>query len=67
MTEVRITMSDLRQAGHCAPGVRDFFKKHNCDLRKLAREGLTMEDVAHIRDANLDRVIQIAEERVRRG
>lgn len=63
MDEVRITMNDLRRAGHCASGIKAFFSRHDVSLRKLAREGVTLEEVAHIKDANLDRVIEMAKER----
>lgn len=67
MAEVRITMNDLRRSGHCADGIRDFFVSHGCDLRKLVTEGLTLADVAHIHDANLDAVIALATERTEAG
>ncbi len=63
MSEVRITVNDLRKAGHCASGVKAFFTGHGVSMRKLVQEGLTLDDVSHIEDANLDRVIEIAQER----
>lgn len=67
MSEVRVTMNDLRTAGHCASGIREFFKVNNLDLVKLVREGLTEEDLAHVHDVNMDRVKEIAAARVANG
>ena len=65
--EARLTIDDLRANGHCASGVRSFFKEHNLDLRKAAGEGLTREDTAHVDDAMLEACWQVAERRVSGG
>lgn len=55
--EPRVTMDSLREAGHCAPGIRRFFKDHDLDLRRLVREGIPVSELEHIQDANMQRVI----------
>lgn len=60
MPEVVITMSHVREAGFCAPGLRDFCQRNNIDMRRLAREGIPLSEVENISDANLQRVIERA-------
>jgi hypothetical protein len=63
MPEVRVTMDDLRVAGHCAPGIVKFFESHSLDLRRLVREGLPLSEFEGIDDVNLERVKTIAADR----
>jgi hypothetical protein len=59
----RITMNDIRAAGYCGTGLRDFCRIHNLDLTKLVNEGWTEEDVSHVEDEHLLRVIDVAKKR----
>lgn len=59
MSDEIITMSDVRDAGFCAPGLRKFCSDNGVDLRRLVREGIPVSEVEHIEDANLQRVIRM--------
>jgi hypothetical protein len=39
----RITIDDVRQAGHCVAGARDWFGRHGLDFRDFIRNGITEE------------------------
>jgi hypothetical protein len=54
-----ITMSDIRDAGFCASGLREFCAKNEVDMRRLVREGIPASEVEHIQDANLRHVLNV--------
>lgn len=54
-----ITMSDIRDAGFCAKGLREFCLKHDIDMRRLVRGGIPVSEVEHIEDANFLRVLAV--------
>jgi hypothetical protein len=54
----RIKMSDVRRAGFCGWGLREFAAQHDLDLREFVKNGVLVSDVEHIKDANLQRVIK---------
>lgn len=63
MTEqsgVIVTMKHIRLARMCGPGTRNFFKKHNMDWHKFAREGLPEEDFIATGDAMAMQVVEVA-------
>lgn len=66
MSSVRLTMADLRSAGHCARGIRQFFDKHGLDVAQLVREGVPEDELAHIDDANLKQALGVARARVQK-
>lgn len=39
----RITISDIRKAGHCAAGARRWFNAHGLDFRRVLNEGVEAE------------------------
>lgn len=44
----------------CAPGIRAWCERHGVDLRKLAEEGLPVEQIEAIDDAFAQRAAQLA-------
>ena len=54
-----ITMSDIRDAGFCAKGLREFCLEHGIDMRRLVRDGIPVSEVEHIEDANFLRVLAV--------
>lgn len=38
-----ITVSDCRQAGHCARGIRRWFEDHGLDFRDFCRNGISAQ------------------------
>lgn len=36
----RITIADIRAAGHCPRGVKDWCEQHDIDFRTLCRDGI---------------------------
>lgn len=36
----RITITDVRRAGHCARGAKDWFARHGMDFRAFLKEGI---------------------------
>ena len=54
-----ITANDIRAAGYCLHiGARRWCSQHGIDFTRLMREGIPVEDVEHIDDAMLQRVIE---------
>lgn len=39
----RITIDDVRLAGHCVAGARDWFGRHGLDFRDFIRNGIAEE------------------------
>lgn len=54
---VMVSMSDVREAGFCAPGLRSWMNEHGFDLRALTRGEIPAEDVAMTGDAYAVRVL----------
>ncbi len=63
MSELIIQIKDMRKAGHCVSGIRDFMKLHDLDMRTFVRQGLPVSAFDGIVDANLEEVKLIAQER----
>jgi hypothetical protein len=38
-----ITIDDVRRAGHCVAGTRDWFGRHGLDFRDFIRNGIATE------------------------
>lgn len=49
MTE-RTTISDIRRAGHCVAGAREWFRLHRLDFRAFLREGIETEKLLATND-----------------
>jgi len=46
LSGVRITMTDIRRSGFCAPGLKDWLAEHGFSLADLAADGLSAARVA---------------------
>jgi hypothetical protein len=61
---VKITIQHLRQAGYCVRGTKAVCKRHGIDWDAAVRAGgLDVEQVQHIDDAMIQRLIEVARER----
>lgn len=52
-----ITMDDCQKAGHCATGVRRWFKHQALDFRSFMRQGITAEAMLGTEDAQGRQVV----------
>lgn len=41
--EERITISDIRKAGHCVSGAKRWFEGHHLDFRAFLKDGIDAE------------------------
>lgn len=41
----RVTITDVRRAGHCVAGARLWFEGHGIDFRRFIAEGMTVDEV----------------------
>ncbi len=62
---MQIFMKDIRAAKVCTRGVREFFKRHGLDHTAFLKEGIAVEILEQINDAQAQHVIEVA--RGRRG
>lgn len=44
MSDERITIDDVRRAGHCVKGARKWFDSYGLDFRTFLKEGISEED-----------------------
>lgn len=58
-----VTVHDMRALKYCAQGSREFFKRHGLDWSLFIRAGIPVEDLEHIEDSMLARVIEHAKQR----
>lgn len=58
-----VTITDIRLAGFCASGVRNWFEGYGLDFRSLLKNGITAEDLLATGDA---RAIQVVERKLQR-
>lgn len=59
----RITMTDVRNAGHCPSGTRDWFVAHNLDFRDFLKNGIATEQFLAEGDALAQQVVERKMER----
>ena len=59
----KITITDIRLAGHCVSGTRDWFEKHNLDFRDMLRNGIDIEIFRALNDGFAQQVIERKEQR----
>jgi hypothetical protein len=52
-----ITIDDVRSAGHCARGARQWFDGHGLDFRAFLHNGIPARQVLAIGDGLADQVI----------
>ena len=55
---MKITITDVREAGHCVAGARDWFKANNLDFRDFIQNGIDVEVLYEMDDAIANQVIQ---------
>ena len=59
-TKCKITLKDCCHAGHCIPGLREWFKNHDLDFRDFVRNGITVSRLRSLKDGQSDDVIEHA-------
>jgi len=58
---VIVTLADCRASKvFCRAGAILFFKKHNLDFKSFIKNGISSDDVAHIDDAMMHKIIEVA-------
>lgn len=60
---VKITITDIRQAGHCVSGSRDWFRAYNLDFRDFIRNGIDSDVLLATGDALAVQVVERKMER----
>jgi hypothetical protein len=60
----KLTVSDCRQVGFCAAGVRRRCNDLGFDPRVMFAEGLPLEALRHVDDSQLAKAIIVAETRI---
>jgi hypothetical protein len=58
VTAPRIHLGDVRAAGYCVLGARDWFRRHGLDWRGFVRNGIPETDLLATGDALARRVIE---------
>jgi hypothetical protein len=64
--EGRVTIDDVRAAGHCVRGARDWFDRHSLDFRAFIRDGIAEEIFLASGDAMAERVVSLKQSRAGR-
>lgn len=59
----RLTVTDARRAGFCCRGQKLWAARVGIDMRAFVRDGIDVDDLVHIKDAKLDRAIELARQR----
>ena len=57
MSRDRLTIDDIRAAGHCARGAHAWFKLRGLDFRKFLREGMSIEDARALGDGHANKIL----------
>ncbi len=60
-----ITINDVRAAGHCVRGARDWFERHGLDFRDFLKSGISEEAFLASGDALAARVVEMKKARAR--
>ena len=60
MSDLIVTIDDVRAAGLCVNGTRVWFARHDLDFRAFLREGCTAETLLATGDAMALRVVERA-------
>lgn len=61
----KITVNDVRMAGHCATGIRDWFVERGLDFRDFTKNGIDEDVFLATQDANALRVVELKRARER--
>lgn len=54
----KITINDIRRAGHCVKGAREWFERHDLDFREFVKNGIDEEDLLRIGDGLATNVVE---------
>lgn len=60
---MRIRINDVRRAGHCVRGAKDWFDRHGLDFRAFLKNGIDEAELIASGDAMAARVVDIARDR----
>lgn len=60
---MRITMTDVTLAGHCAKGARAWFKTHGLDFRSFLKDGIDADTFVANGDHLAVRVVEMKSKR----
>jgi hypothetical protein len=60
---VKVTIDDIRNAGFCVDGLREWAEFHGMDIRRVVKGDYTVEELRPYNDANINRAIEEAERR----
>lgn len=52
-----ITINDIRKAGHCTRGARNWFEQQGLDFRGFLKDGISAEDFLASGDAQAQQVV----------
>lgn len=61
----RVTISDVRAAGYCVRGAREWFARHGLDFRAFLKDGIAEQELLASGDAIAAEVIKHKRERDR--
>lgn len=64
---LRITINDVREAGHCPSGARNWFLEHGLDFRDFLQNGIDAETFLSYGDALSRQVVDRKLERENNG
>lgn len=60
---MNLTMRDVRAAGMCSSGVREFFKRHDLDWNDFLKNGISTDRLSHIDNVLIEQVKAAADGR----
>lgn len=63
--EPKITVNEMRRAGHCSRGIKAWFESKGYDFRTVLKEGVTAEEILKLHDGFGDQVISRVREKRR--
>lgn len=55
---MRVTIDDIRKAGHCVKGAREWFARHGLDFRDFVRNGIDEETFLASGDAMAREIVE---------
>ena len=62
MTE-RVTIDDIRKAGHCVKGAKAWFERHDLDFRDFLKNGIDVDELLASGDSLAEQVVRSKRER----
>lgn len=61
---MRLIEEDCIRVGFCVKGQIRFCRFHGIDYRAFVKDGLSFDELSHIKDANLSRAMEQAKKRI---